>query len=445
MRFTVARLARLVYVDYLGTRSYEPLIHALLDAFPDDRLHVDRYKLKFYDLLSEFASNSHRFDRPPKKNSANTSNATVSSASTDAKASSSPRPAKLHACDSSDRCASCPRFGPPADDPNAKVLVINSSEMRLTHWDLYEDEVRRRIGEAREGKGEWPRSLVSFLACLARRSRSLTAIHLAPQVTPLARHSSLPELQALVNVFNPIFVYPNTVVRKFLPLELLCMSACFPLGEKEDRQMVKFASWWCEVVIRQSWDQIRAACIQQCYVQAELDLKDEETMLHPTGHAADNLAPEGLMAGVDPKMTRADKEEYFETLASALERRTASQKTAGYGGAKGELKAGRMWMAAVELLSRAGGQISGCEEDGLADSLEIDDEDTRRAFALGLEMQVEPVCEEGSAETVEKEEVLSSKVRFFLPIPPLKLDRILTCSPNPVAALSVLVNANVPK
>lgn len=416
MRFSVARLARLAYADFLGTHSYEPLIHALLDAFPDDRLHVDRYKLKIYDLLSEFASNSHQFDRPPKKNSANTSSATVSSASTDAKASSSPRPAKLHACDSSDRCASCPRFGPPADDPNAKVLVIYSSEMRLTHWELYEDEVRRRIGEAKEGRGEWPRSLVSFLACLARRSRSLTPFHPAPQMTPLARHSSLPELQALVNVFNPLFVYPNTVVRKFLPLELLCMSACFPLGEKEDRQMVKFASWWCEVVIRQRWDQIRAACIQQCYVQAEHDLKDEKTMLNPTGHAADDLAPEEIMAGVDPKMTRADKEEYFETLASALERRAASQKTAGYGGAKGDLKAGRMWTAAVELLSRVGGQICGCEEYELADSLGNDDEDTRRAIALSLEMQVELVCGEGSGETVEMKEVLPSKVRLFLPI-----------------------------
>lgn len=180
------------------TWGYEPLLAGLLDQWPEDKLHVDRYKRSIYDRLSKIEGGELAYmrgrivggkrgfiqvgiedDADGQSGEEQDEFADVDPTrcvsfhrSTSAPAAERPLPVRLHACDSRRRCeatwrqsASGPRarFGSrgTADDVQEDIVVaVNPAEMRMVEWDLYEEEVRRRLERAQKGEGEWPISLV---------------------------------------------------------------------------------------------------------------------------------------------------------------------------------------------------------------------------------------------------------------------------------------------
>lgn len=195
------------------TWGYEPLLLALLGQWPDERLHVDRYKRGVYEKLGAVVwgelegmrgrivggksgfvqldggnGGQHGQSEDEAEDGDDLLPILMTTTTTAADRSA---PAKLHACDSRRRCeatwrqsasGSRARFGgsmsvDDGDDDEAIVVAINPAEMRLVEWDLYEQEVRRRLAKANRGDGEWPISLVrpSLLACvsLSLTTRSL--------------------------------------------------------------------------------------------------------------------------------------------------------------------------------------------------------------------------------------------------------------------------------
>lgn len=126
---------------------------------------------------------------------------------------------------------------PREEGGGARVVYVNPGEMPRWRWEAYEGEVRARVGRWREGQererdrrgkgkkramdeeveGEVGRGEADLPGALVRSSASpavssdgvLTLPH-APQIVPLARHSSLPELQSLVALFRPQTLYPLT-------------------------------------------------------------------------------------------------------------------------------------------------------------------------------------------------------------------------------------------
>jgi hypothetical protein len=177
------------------TWGYEPLLLALLARWPNEKVHVDRYKRGVYLQLGEvkggelepimgrivggksgFVEADVQEGRgddglsDENDDGDNDDDEAVASVRPPKKAGAGhPVPAKLHACDSHRRCeatwrqfasGSRARFGDEQAGDRAIVVAVNPAEMRLAEWDLYEHEVRRRLARAGRGEGEWPISLV---------------------------------------------------------------------------------------------------------------------------------------------------------------------------------------------------------------------------------------------------------------------------------------------
>lgn len=157
------------------TWGYEPLLLALLRAWPDEQLHVDRYKRDVFaqllkvegggelePLTGRIARGADGF-QPAQARGRRSADGGGQAPAPVGAGEADRVPLKLHACHSRQRCQACYRssFSAPQVLHGAGVVVaVNPAEMRLVHWDLYEEEVRRRLAKAASGEGDWPISLV---------------------------------------------------------------------------------------------------------------------------------------------------------------------------------------------------------------------------------------------------------------------------------------------
>ncbi|KPV71502.1 uncharacterized protein RHOBADRAFT_56545 [Rhodotorula graminis WP1] len=102
-----------------------------------------------------------------------------------------------------------------------RVVYVNPSEMPRWRWDAYRDEVQGRIDawKARDGHGQGRerdggrqgRDDESGKGKKRARGEGGSEAELPEAlIVPLARHSSLPELQSLVALFRPRTLYPLT-------------------------------------------------------------------------------------------------------------------------------------------------------------------------------------------------------------------------------------------
>jgi len=99
-----------------------------------------------------------------------------------------------------------------------RIVHVNMVEVKAATWDIQQVAFREKLGQAACGEGDWPFNIVSS-KCLEPDGQ-LTA-----QECPIARHSPLPELQALVKLFRPRAVSPNCVVPMLRGLDYFLLPA----------------------------------------------------------------------------------------------------------------------------------------------------------------------------------------------------------------------------
>ncbi|ODO02074.1 hypothetical protein L198_02805 [Cryptococcus wingfieldii CBS 7118] len=135
--------------------------------FFNDKVHVDSYKSDIYKsittdpFLSRCTTQDHTATR-------------------------------FHACERFVKCPACRRFneeGAAVYNLDKRIVHVNMVEVKMAEWDTRRGEFMRVLDRAAMGKGHWPYNID----------------------IPIPRHSSLPELQALVKLFKPLNLTPNTV------------------------------------------------------------------------------------------------------------------------------------------------------------------------------------------------------------------------------------------
>ncbi|ORX34745.1 beta-lactamase-like protein [Kockovaella imperatae] len=94
-----------------------------------------------------------------------------------------PSATRFHACERYARCAVC------RGSPERLVVTVTMSEVKDAAYELFKQDIRKQVDDASRGEYEWPKTLMC----------------------PVARHSPLPELQALVKLFKPRSLSPNTL------------------------------------------------------------------------------------------------------------------------------------------------------------------------------------------------------------------------------------------
>lgn len=131
------------------------------------------------------------------------------------------------------------------DSSFTQLVYINPAEMPKWKWDRYKERLRDTMDSARASErtgglrvpAQRPDCLVSSPSV-----RSSLAAHafFMTQIVPLARHSSLPELQRFVSVFKPRTLYPLTIIddrqrpgRDYLSLPALFADCLAPGGEQQ--------------------------------------------------------------------------------------------------------------------------------------------------------------------------------------------------------------------
>ncbi|ODN76108.1 hypothetical protein L202_06041 [Cryptococcus amylolentus CBS 6039] len=103
-----------------------------------------------------------------------------------------PTATRFHACERFVKCPACRRFneeGEAVHNLDKRIVHVNMVEVKMAEWDTRRGEFMRVLDRAAMGKGHWPYNID----------------------IPIPRHSSLPELQALVKLFKPLNLTPNTV------------------------------------------------------------------------------------------------------------------------------------------------------------------------------------------------------------------------------------------
>ncbi|KAL7417806.1 hypothetical protein BDY24DRAFT_367705 [Mrakia frigida] len=186
------------------TWGYEELLLGISSTFPEDKIHLDRYKRSIYKLLPSVEKVLHVPHGPD---------------------------ARFHACDLENRCEQVGWTKDTSDSSwktksGGLVVNINPAELRIAHWDVYRDDLEKKISSARDGKGPWPTNIV----------------------IPLARHSPLPELRDLLYSLRPLTVYPNTLISKnSYPIEYLSLPFIFPaLPPSTLSRLTSDISSWCQ-------------------------------------------------------------------------------------------------------------------------------------------------------------------------------------------------------
>ncbi|KAH6915130.1 beta-lactamase-like protein [Coprinopsis sp. MPI-PUGE-AT-0042] len=161
------------------TMGYEDILKAISAGF-QAKIHVDRYKHSLYHHISD-----------PWLRSITTQD---------------PSATRFHACERFSRCQHVAVENPPGTYANAtsilgnRVVYVNPVSMDIETWNRYLEDTHRQINE-----GHAVNNLL----------------------VPLARHSTLPELQRFVSVFRPKQIIPNTLEPRLHGLDWTCIDRMF--------------------------------------------------------------------------------------------------------------------------------------------------------------------------------------------------------------------------
>jgi hypothetical protein len=108
----------------------------------------------------------------------------------------------------------------PSEDSG--VVYVNAVECPVLTWDVW-----RKATQIRLLAREHVKSLVSHVYPYQALNRFTSSIMSNLQIVPLARHSTLPELQHFVSIFKPKRVVPNTVLPRFQGADWACIPVMF--------------------------------------------------------------------------------------------------------------------------------------------------------------------------------------------------------------------------
>ncbi|WVQ76249.1 hypothetical protein IAR50_005914 [Cryptococcus sp. DSM 104548] len=135
--------------------------------FFNEKVHVDSYKSEIYRSI--------------------TSDPFLSQCTTQ-----EPTATRFHACERFVKCTACRRFneeGEAVYNLDKRIVHVNMVEVKMAEWDTRRRDFMRVLDRAAMEGEHWPYNID----------------------IPIPRHSSLPELQALVKLFKPLNLTPNTV------------------------------------------------------------------------------------------------------------------------------------------------------------------------------------------------------------------------------------------
>ncbi|EKM81504.1 hypothetical protein AGABI1DRAFT_69756 [Agaricus bisporus var. burnettii JB137-S8] len=161
------------------TWGYEDILKAVSAAF-QTKIHVDRYKYKIYQNISD-----------PYMRLIVTRD---------------PGCTRFHACERFDRCDHVlvdndDEFENSTSRLGKRVIYINPVTMESASWDLYFQVVKQALIDGDEKINDL--------------------------LVPLSRHSTLPELRAFVGLFRPKRIIPNTLEPSLQGLDWLCIDRMF--------------------------------------------------------------------------------------------------------------------------------------------------------------------------------------------------------------------------
>jgi len=154
------------------TWGYEEVLERIAGAF-NSKIHVDRYKAGIIASIRRYEPKLAAIVTPDESS-------------------------RFHACEAKFRCSTC--RGSLRD-----IVRIEFPEVMIAEFDVRHGKVMEQCRRAMEGKAPWPMTLLC----------------------PVARHSPLPELQSLVNLFRPTNVTPNTIISNLLGADYYVMIGMF--------------------------------------------------------------------------------------------------------------------------------------------------------------------------------------------------------------------------
>ena len=131
---------------------------------------------------------------------------------------------RFHACERRAKCSACRTFdihGRRAWNIEKRIVHVNFVEVKTAEWTVRHTGFLEKLAEAaaQGADGQWPYNIVHLV--------TYTPLRADIQECPIARHSPLPELQALVDLFHPRALSPNCVMPQLGGLDHFLLPAFF--------------------------------------------------------------------------------------------------------------------------------------------------------------------------------------------------------------------------
>lgn len=135
---------------------------------------------------------------------------------------------RFHACERFERCEIVPKS-------DSEVVYVNPLRMSHERWIAYLNDTKAKLQAGQK--------LTHLVRSLSHPHKPVLIIVLS-QLCPLARHSTLPELQEFVRAFRPKRLVPNFLEPKLYGLDWACMPDMFktcmaPTGAEAIREEIK--------------------------------------------------------------------------------------------------------------------------------------------------------------------------------------------------------------
>ncbi|RXK36735.1 hypothetical protein M231_05970 [Tremella mesenterica] len=118
-----------------------------------------------------------------------------------------PNCTRFHACERKVKCVACRTYEGQNRVWNIdkRIVHVNFVEIKSAEWDMRHKEFLERLSLAAVGETLWPLNIES----------------------PIARHSTLPELQSLVETFQPSALSPNALIPSLKGLDMFLFPTLF--------------------------------------------------------------------------------------------------------------------------------------------------------------------------------------------------------------------------